>query len=339
MEPLNQTYEGTFAWLLETSSPGVRYLALRDLLSTPPQDPELEQAARAAHTEGPIQIYLDAMAPEGYWSEPGPGYLPKYFSTVWSLIALAQLGAAIQFDPRLARACRYICDQALTEYGQFSASGTPGSTCDCLQGNLLAALLDLGFDDPRLDLAVDWMARSVTGEGVAPLGDKSTPVRFYAGKCGPNFACGSNNKQPCAWGAVKVMSAFSKLPENKRTPLVERAIQQGLDFLLGVDPATADYPNGWAAKPSRNWWKFGFPVFYVTDVLQIAEALVGLGLAEDPRLGNLLQLIQETGGAEVRWSLDYDYRGKTWADFGQRKQANKWVTLRALRVLTRSSPS
>lgn len=202
---------------------------------------------------------------------------------------------------------------------------------------MLASLLDIGFEDERLDLAVDWMARSVTGEGVAPMGDKSTPVRYYAGKCGPNFACGSNNKQPCAWGAVKVMLAFSKLPDSKRTPLVGKAIQQGLDFLLGVDPATADYPNGWAAKPSRNWWKFGFPVFYVTDVLQIAEALVGLGLDGDPHLANLHQLIRDKAGSDGRWALEYDYSGKTWADFGPRKQPNKWVTLRALRVLAQVS--
>lgn len=38
-------------------------------------------------------------------------------------------------------------------------------------------------------------------------------------------------------------------------------------------------------------------------------------------------------GESGRWSLDYDYTGKTWADFGPRRQPNKWVTLRALRVL------
>jgi hypothetical protein len=31
--------------------------------------------------------------------------------------------------------------------------------------------------------------------------------------------------------------------------------------------------------------------------------------------------------------LEYDYTGKTWVDFGLKKQPNPWVTLRALRVL------
>ena len=73
------------------------------------------------------------------------------------------------------------------------------------------------------------------------------------------------------------MLAFSKLPKEKRTPLIDRAIKAGVDFLFSKDPADADYPCGYSAKPSGNWWKFGFPVFYVTDILQIAEALVGLG--------------------------------------------------------------
>jgi hypothetical protein len=147
------------------------------------------------------------------------------------------------------------------------------------------------------------------------------------------FACGANNKLSCAWGAVKVMLAFSKWPANRRTPLIERAIQQGVDFLLSADPATADYPTGWGNKPSGNWWKFGFPVFYVTDLLQNVEALMGLGYGGDPRLTNALTIIREKQDAQGRWSLEYDYSGKTWIDWGIKKQPNKWITYRALRVL------
>ena len=202
-----------------------------------------------------------------------------------------------------------------------------------MQGNMCAALLDLGFDNPRLDKAFEWMARSVTGEGVAPLSDKKATVRYYAGKCGPNFACGSNNKLPCAWGAVKVMLAFSKLPREKRTPLIDRAIEAGVNFLFSRDPADADYPSGYTAKPTGNWWKFGFPVFYVTDILQIAEALVELGYGKDTRLARTIDLIRKKQNPNGRWLLEYDYTGKTWVDFGPKKQPNKWVTLRALRVL------
>jgi hypothetical protein len=177
------------------------------------------------------------------------------------------------------------------------------------------------------------MARSLTGEGVAPMGDKSTSIRYYAGKCGPSFACGANNKLPCAWGAVKVMLAFSKLPEAKRTPLIHHAIEKGIAFLLSVDPLDAAYPSGYSNKPSGNWWKFGFPMFYVTDLLQNLEALVRLGLGTDPRLTRALGFIRGKQDRYGRWALEYDYSGKTWVNFGQKKQPNKWVTYRAAWVL------
>jgi hypothetical protein len=330
--------EKTLSWLLEPNDPGVRYLAMRDLLDLPADDPDLVAARETAHRDGPIASVLDAMEEGGYWVKPGAGYNPKYRSTVWAIILLAQLGASADMDARIRRACDYLLDHALTENGQFSSSGTPSGTIDCLQGNLLVSLQDLGFEDPRMEAAFEWMARSVTGEGVAPMEDKKAPLRYYAGKYGPGFVCGANNKLACAWGGVKVMLAFGLLPQTRRTPLIERAIKRGVDFLFSVDPAGAAYPSGWSDNPSRNWWKFGFPVFYVTDLLQNVESLVRLGYGEDPRLANALEVIRSKADRDGRWALEYDYAGKTWVDFGVKKQANKWVTLRAGWVLKHAYP-
>jgi hypothetical protein len=318
-------------WLLEPGDIGVRYLAMRDLLKTDAS--ELTAVKKKAHIEGPIARVLAKMEKEGYWVKPGAGYNPKYRSTVWSIILLSQLGASIEMDERLSTACSYLLEHGLTGDGHFTVNMLPSGTVDCLQGNLCAALLDLGSKDPRLDKAYEWMARTVTGDGVSPVEDKEAAIHYYAYKCGPKFACGANNKLPCAWGAVKVMLAFSKLPKGKKTTLIDRAIDAGIDFLFNKDPATADYPCGYSTKPSGNWWKFGFPVFYVTDLLQNAEALVGLGYGKDPRLQNALTIISDKQDAQGRWLLEYDYAGKIWLDFGAKKQPNKWVTLRALRVL------
>jgi hypothetical protein len=333
MDWQSQLHGDSVEWLLESPEPNLRYLALRDLLDRPPDDADLLRAQEAAHIQGPIATILDAAAPEGYWCEPGPGYLPKYRASVWSICLLAQLGAHVDGDERIRRACDSLLAQALTEQGQFTSTGTPSGTADCLQGNLCWALPALGCDDPRLADAFEWMARTVTGEGLASRHERDKTPRYYAGQCGPDFACGSNNFLPCAWGAAKVMLAFGVLPKERRTPLIERAIQRGVDFLFSVDPASAAYPSGYAAKPSGNWWKFGFPVFYVTDILQLAEALCSLGLAQDAQLSSTLDLIRSKQDADGRWPLEYGYEGKTWVDFGPKKQANPWVTLRALRVL------
>jgi hypothetical protein len=318
-------------WLLEPDDIGVRYLALRDLVKA--DSKELAAAKKEAHTRGPIDEVLSKMDKEGFWVKPGAGYLPKYTSTVWSIILLAQLGASIETDKRIATACTYILEHNLTKYGHFTINGQPSGTVDCIQGNLCGSLLALGCEDARLDKAFEWMARSVTGEGVAPMAEKTAPLRYYSGKCGPVFACGANDKKSCAWGAVCVMQAFSRYPGNKRTPLIEKAIKTGVDFLFSTDPAKADYPSGYSPKPSGNWWKFGFPNFYVGDILGIADALVRLGYGKDPRLANALQLIRDKQDSRGRWLMEYSYTGKTWVDFGPKKQPNKWVTLRALRVL------
>jgi len=354
---LEQVNDNPIAWLLEPESPGVRYLALRDLAGLPRGDPELAAAQKLAHTQGPIATVLAAMQPAGYWVKPGPGYSPKYRSTVWAMILLGQLGASARADERVARACGYVLNHALAADGQFTHNGAPGGTYDCLQGNLSNALLDLGCSDPRLEKAMEWAARTVTGEGLAAPDDRQAAVRYTAYKCGPLFRCGANDRLPCAWGAVKIMLAFAKRPKERRTPLIQRAIEQGAEFLLNTDPATAAYPTppprapggvfsfrntdpATAAyptrprsKPNAGWWKFGFPVFGMTDVLQNAEALARLGYGHDPRLANALRLVLDKQDEGGRWPLEYDYEGRTWLSFGPTRQPNKWVTLRALNVL------
>ncbi len=331
----DQLRNDSLPWLLESDNPGVRYLALRDLFDLSPDDKKLKSARRSAHKDGPIAHILSRMNEDGYWQRPGTGYGPKYKSTVWALILLAQMGASIKEDKRIRLACKYYLDHALSPGGQISAmtNNSPSGTADCIQGNMLWSLMELGYDDPRMDSAYEWMAHTVTGEGIAPMKDKLAPAHYFAGKCGPTFACGANNKLPCAWGGVKVLLALSRFPVEKQSELIQRAIQASVDFFFSVDPSTAEYPNGWATKPSGNWWKFGFPVFYVTDILQIAEALVSLGFGKDPRLANTLELIRSKQDEKGRWLLEYNYDGKTWMRFGKMKEPNQWVTLRALRVL------
>jgi len=330
----NQLRSDSLTWLLESENPGVRYLAMRDLLDLSPDNRKLKSARKSAHKEGPIATILSKMEDEGYWVRAGAGYNPKYRSTVWSLILLAQLGASVYEDKRIEQGCNYLLDH-MAEGGQFSTqiTGAPSGTVDCLQGNLLWSLRELGYDDPRMDKAYEWMVRTVTGDGIAPMEDKGAPVRYYAYKAGPTFACGVNGNLPCAWGGIKVMLALSQVPVKKRTPLIKKAIKQGVKFFFGIDPSTAKYPTRDGSKPNRAWWKFGFPVFYVTDLLQLAEAVVNLGYGKDKRLRGTIDIIREKQNGNGQWPMEYDYTGKTWLDFGEKKQPNEWVTLRALKVL------
>ena len=77
----NQLREDSVSWLLEPDLPGVRYLALRDVVGLSDEDKELKSARRKAHKEGPIAHILSKMNEEGYWKRPGTGYGTKYKST------------------------------------------------------------------------------------------------------------------------------------------------------------------------------------------------------------------------------------------------------------------
>lgn len=327
------TYASTIRWLLESPDPAVRHLVLRDLLDLPANDPERRAAHAAAHQSGSIALILNAMQPEGYWEKATPGYGPKYKSAVWALLLLAQLGADIDGDPRVRQACNYHLEHGLSVGGHFTYNGSPGGTFDCLQGNMLWALTRLGCVDPRLDEAAAWMARSNLGEDIAPKTEKHVIDRYYAYKSGPAFQCGANNNRPCAWGAAKMMLAYSALPRERRTPLIERAIAQGVEYFFSVPPETALWPVSALERPNSGWWKLAFPVFYITDLLQLAEALAGLGYARDLRMTGLLNWIQSKQIAPGQWPLEYNYGSKTWGRYGRLNAPNPYVTIRALRVL------
>jgi hypothetical protein len=322
-------------WLLDPQAPAVRHATLRTLLDRPADDPDVRAARETAMTADPIAATLAAQHPDGWWVKPGAGYAPKYTGTTWSLTFLDQLMADPD-DPGIRRACAYVLDHVPTSNGGFGCSGVvdrappPSAVVHCLNGNLLRALIGFGWlDDPRVQAAIDWEARAITGED-AP--------RFYVSTTsGPGFACGVNEGLPCAWGAVKAVLGLARVPAHRRSPVVRRAIDVGAEFLLSRDPAVADYAAGWDGRISPNWFKLGFPSGYVADVLQVLEALAEVGRARDERLAHALDWLVAKADADGRWLNQYAYHGKTWVDYERQGGPSRWVTLRACRVLRAAS--
>ena len=333
MQPMTDWRRGLnddpLSWLLEpdADNPGVRYFALRDLVDLGEGDPEVQAARSAVMMTGPVPAILDAQYPDGYWVKPGGGYSPKYRSTVWQILFLAELGAD-PADERVRRGCEYLLSHSVASNGAFSARQKPvPSVCiHCLNGNMIYALRRLGYArDPRVEVTLDWLARAITGE---------EPIRYYkGGATGPGFACSANQGQPCAWGAAKAMRALISVPPDERTGVVQRAIEAGAEFLLSRDPAAADYP--YTVRVSSTWFKLGFPLSYWSDVLETTAVLVELGYGDDPRLANALQFVLAKQDDRGRWKLENALNGKMWADIEEKRQPSKWVTLRALRVLKR----
>ena len=318
-------------WLLEPENPAVRYFTLTDLLDRPPDAPEVVAAKSAINTSHPVKAILEAQHPGGYWIKPGPGYSPKYRSTVWQVIFLDQLGADWS-DARLQAACEYVLARTQAPNGGFGSSARvdavrpPNSAViHCLHGNLLRAMLNFGYgDDDRVRRAIEWQARSITGDKFSDY--------YKSGTTSPGFGCAANSGQPCAWGAIKALRALVRVPARAQTPQVKKAIRAAVAFLLSRDPTQADYPAG-DGRVSPSWFKLGFPSGYVADVLQNLEVLAELSHGRDKRLRPAIEWLLSKQDTQGRWKNQYAYAGKLWADFEPQDGVSKWVTLRACRVL------
>jgi len=316
-------HSNPLAWLLEEDNPSARYLALIQLLGRSDEDTEVHEAQSAIVACPPASHILEAQYPGGYWIKPDRGYSPRYRATVWQVLFLAQLG--VPRIPAIQRAYEHLLTHSYLERtGLFSAYKDPSGAFLCLNGNLLWALRRFGYGQhPAVRRMTERLAEVVLRErfrcrgGVSVVGDRR----------GQLF---------CVWGTIKVLQAFAAIPPPQRSPEVERATRDGVDFLLDSGLITADPPC--ERGGSRYWSQLGFPLSHESDFLERLEVLAKLGLEEDPRLGEAVKVLLDRQDREGRWPLE---RTPTpaWAPFGQCGRPNKWVTLRALRALSRIAPS
>jgi hypothetical protein len=312
-------------WLLEKDNPSVRYFTLRHLLDRTDDDPDVRSAQRAIMRSEPVKAILAAQNAAGFWHKPGTGYSTKYQATTWQILFLAELGADGQ-QRAIRRGCEYVLEHTQTNNGGFSpyADARPSGALHCLSGNMVWALIALGCgDDERLGRAVDWLAGAITGEEFGAF--------YQSGTSGPGFECAINDHQPCAWGGVKALRALVHAPAKWRSARTDKAVQQAVDFFLSHDLSKADYP--YTGRISGEWFKFGFPLSYTSDVLETLLVLSEAGCARDPRLTPAIELMLSKRNADGRWALRHSLNGKMWIDIEQKGQPSKWITLRALRVL------
>jgi hypothetical protein len=349
-------------WLLEPEEPSARYLALRHLLARPEGDPDVVAAREAIVGSPPVRAMLDAQYPDGYWIKPDRGYSPRYKATTWQLIFLADLGAA-RTAP-IARACEHVIAHAIhTRTSLFSAHVHSSGVWPCLNGNLLRALCHFGYGEhPVVQAVIAALARRVLEYGF------TCPRNGARNSANPKDW---HTWQPCPWGWVKVLRGFAALPRGARTPDVRQATERGVAYLLSHDlaqdqrPARVDVPS--------HWLRFGYPLGYGSDLLEALLALVELESAppadrsgrtsppvsrrRDPAGGEetlpppfpreratipapsewgareeALEFVLQKRDPQGRWPLEHAL-GNTWADFGQEGRPNKWVTLRACRVI------
>jgi hypothetical protein len=307
-------------WLLEPANPSARYLALTWLIGHREDEPEVVAARSAIPDRDPARSILDAQWPAGYWMQPGPGYSPRHKATVWQVTFLAALGAPLTLT--VERACQYVLDHSRLPDGRFSAHKNHQGAILCLGGNLVRALFQLGVDDPRVMESLEALALQATKTGFrcrfnVPQAGQPPPARMDAGL-------------PCAWGAIKVLGACARVGAGRRSQAAGEAIEAGVALLRAGDLVTGSYPTSTGISP--RWRTFGFPLGFNSDLLEGLEVLFELGLGGEGWLSAPLDAVRARPDGQDRWLLEHTPRNM-WASFGRLGEPNKWVTLRALKVL------
>jgi hypothetical protein len=285
--------------------------------------------------EAPVEAILAEQLPDGHWVERDRFYTGKYRSTVWNLIILAELGAD-GADPRVRAACEAVLRDAQDpDSGGFSSQrakraggGLRSMVAPCLTGNMVFALIRLGMlDDPRVQQGLGWITtyqRFDDGDADVP-----TDWPYHIEMCW--------GRHTCHMGAVKALKALAEVPPERRTPAMQATIDAGAEYLLRHHIFRRSHDLAKVSKPG--WKRFGFPLMYQTDVLEILWILGRLDPAylRDERAREALDLVAAKADAQGRWKLEQTFNDRFVVPIETKGEPSRWVTLRALEVLRGTS--
>lgn len=184
--------ESVVRWLLKEENPSIRYFTLKDILGRGEENPAVIDAKAHITTSKIVEKIFSKQNREGYWEEPYNPYHHKYKSSYWQIMILGHLGMD-RSDERLRKACEFIFqfqhekggftsytkELALEEYKYFEKKGKKLPPEDewiksnvfehqysCLTGNMVAALLRIGYmDDERVNRALEWLTTIQNEDG------------------------------------------------------------------------------------------------------------------------------------------------------------------------------
>jgi hypothetical protein len=323
--------EDPTGWLLEKDNPSVRYFTLMEVLDRPSRDREAKQAKREIMRIGAVPSILAKQDSEGFWEAPNRFYTAKYKGTVWQLIILAELGADAD-DLRIRKACEFVLNNSQNrESGGFSVWPDPKSgggrhdgVIPCLTGNEVWSLIRLGYlGDPRVRRTIDWITsyqRFDDGIEESPRGWPYDRFKMCFGT------------HTCHMGVVKVLKALAEIPAAERSEAVVKTIDRGVEHMQKHHVHKRSHDLSRLSKPG--WLRFGFPLMYQTDVLEILGILTKLGY-RDKRMHEAVDLVVSKQDSQGRWKMENSFNDRFHVSIEQKGKPSKWVTLNALKVLKR----
>jgi hypothetical protein len=318
-------------WLLGEDNPSVRYFTLTDVLGKNMSRVDVEESRRAIMRTGVVPRILAKQKSGGYWGVAENFYVRgKYKGTVWQLMVLAELGAD-SADPQVRKACEFILNNSQDrESGGFSyissssGGGAHNGVSPCLTGNMVWSLIRLGcLDDARVQRGIEWITAYQRFDDGVEKAAKGWPYDKHVSCWG---------KHSCHMGVVKALKALAEIAPEKRSAGVRCTIEKGVEYLLEHHVYKRSHDLSRVSK--AEWLRFGFPLMWNTDVLEILGILTRLGI-RDSRMQEAVDLVVSKQDVNGRWMLECTFNGRFQVNIEQKDRPSKWITLNALRVLKR----
>jgi len=292
-------------WLLD-ADPSIRWQVLRDLTHVPAEIVVAERSRVASEGWGPW--LLDRQRPDGQWGDGST--TPFWWSNMYTLVFLRDLG----LDPtsERARAAIDLVRDNVTWGPEFGDSPFfEGEVEPCINGRVVA--LGAYFGE-RSDRLVDRLLSEQLGDGGWNCEMERGSVRssFHTTIC-------------VLEGLLAFENAFGT------TPLVSDARRRGQEYLL-ERRLLRRLSTGDLIEPA--WTQFAFPPLWHYDVLRALDYLRGAGVEPDERVDEAVASVRARGQSDGRWLLDVRHRDTPHEELaGTVGAPNRWITLRALRVL------
>jgi hypothetical protein len=292
-------------WLLD-SDPSIRWQVMRDLTDTSAEIIAAERARVASEGWGPR--LLDQQRPDGQWGDGTT--TPFWWTNMYTLLFVRDLG----LDPTSARA-RHAIDLVRDNVTWGPEWGNSpffeGEVEPCINGRVVA--LGAYFGE-RSDRLVDRLLSEQLADGGWNCEAERGSVRssFHTTIC-------------VLEGLLAFEQAFGA------TSVVTDARRRGQEYLL-ERRLLRRLSTGDIIHPA--WTQFAFPTLWHYDVLRALDYLRAAGALADDRADEAVSAVTERRQDDGRWLLDVRHRDTLHVELaGTVGEPNRWITLRALRVL------
>jgi hypothetical protein len=293
------------AWLLDSDA-SIRWQVARDLTGASSEIVEAERS-RVAREGWGVRL-LDEQRADGQWGDGSS--TPFWWSNMYTLVYLRDMG----LDPASERA-RHAIDLVrdnVTWGPEFGDSPFfEGEVEPCINGRVVALGAYFGVRSDRL---VD----RLLGEQLADGGWNCEAERGSVRSSFHTTICvleGLLEYEQAAGATPLVSGARSRAHEY----LLERRLLRRLSTGDIIEPA---------------WTRFAFPTLWHYDVLRALDYLRASNVQPDDRMNEAVAILLERRQGDGRWLLDLRHRDTLYPELsGAVGAPNRWVTLRAMRVL------